>query len=102
MSLLVPRRHFLAGATASLVAPSVARADGAAAPITFTVLRDSAPIGTHRVSFSRAGSGIAVEIAIDLEVRLLSIPVYRYTHRSSERWEDGRLVSLDWPAKKVW
>jgi len=93
----VPRREFLAGAAAAALAvPSVARADGAAtAPITFTVLRDSSPIGTHRVSFARAGDGIRVEIAIDLEVRLLAIPVYRYTHRSTEVWENGRLVRLD-------
>jgi hypothetical protein len=96
MSILVQRRHFLAcAAAASLAAPAAARADGAASPITFTVLRDSSPIGTHRVTFNRTGTTIAVEIAIDLEVRLLRIPVYRYTHRSAERWEDGRLVALD-------
>lgn len=95
MSLVIPRRHVLAGAAAAVAAPSFAWADGATAPITFTVLRDASPIGTHRVSFTRTGAAIGVEIAIDLEVRLLSIPVYRYTHRSSEQWENGRLVRLD-------
>lgn len=96
VSMLVPRRQLLAcAAAASLAAPAAARADGVGTPITFTVLRDSSPIGTHRVTFARTGGAIAVEIAIDLEVRLLKIPVYRYTHRSAELWENGRLVRLD-------
>jgi hypothetical protein len=95
MFALLPRRRFLIAGAAALATPATSRADAVGAPITFTVFRSGNPIGKHRVSFNRAGSGLAVEIAIDLQVRLLNIPVYRYTHRCTELWADGRLQSLD-------
>jgi hypothetical protein len=63
--------------------------------ISFNVARAGAPMGSHKISFRRDGDDLMVEIAIDLEVRLAFIPVFRYTHRNSERWRDGRLVRLE-------
>jgi hypothetical protein len=91
----LPRRRFLLAGAAALAAPATGHAEAIGAPITFTVFRGGSPIGKHRVSFNRDGNALAVEIAIDLQVRLLNIPVYRYTHRSSELWEGGRLKRLD-------
>lgn len=95
MMPLLPRRHFLVAGAAALATPTTGRAEPLGTPITFTVLRGGTPIGKHRVSFSRSGAALAVEIAIDLQVRLLNIPVYRYTHRSAEVWENGRLQRLE-------
>lgn len=95
MFAAIPRRRFLIAGAAALATPTTGRTEPVGVPITFTVLRGDSPIGKHRVSFSRAGAALAVEIAIDLQVRLLNIPVYRYTHRSSELWENGRLQRLD-------
>jgi hypothetical protein len=63
--------------------------------IEFQVLRDGSPIGTHTLEFSRNGPRVTVRIAIDLLVRFLGIPVYRYTHRNTEVWEGDRLVSIE-------
>lgn len=62
--------------------------------IVFDVLRDGRPMGTHRLDFHREGDRLTVDIAIDLEVRLI-VPLYRYTHRSREIWIDGRLARID-------
>lgn len=94
MTVLTRRNIVLGGASLALAAPAIARA-APAPPLTFTVMRDGSPIGAHRVAFGRDGTELRVEIAIDLEVRMLSIPVYRYTHRSVERWRAGRLIGLD-------
>lgn len=69
----------------------------AAAPRTleFDVLRDGSPIGTHRVTLEYDGTQTRATIEIDMAVRLAFVTVYRYTHRSTELWRDGRLVSLD-------
>ncbi|MBN9496086.1 MAG: hypothetical protein J0H39_04985 [Alphaproteobacteria bacterium] len=69
----------------------------AAAPPTleFDVLRDGAPIGKHRVTIERDGTETRATIEIDMAVRLAFVTVYRYTHRSTELWREGRLVSLD-------
>ncbi len=75
--------------------PRVARAQPVAAPLMFTVLRDGAPIGTHRVEFKQEGDTLAVDISIDMVVKIALIPVYRYMHRSREIWRQGLLQSLE-------
>jgi hypothetical protein len=64
-------------------------------PIAFEVLRDGAPIGLHRVSFASAGDTLTVRIAIDLEVKVAFLTIYRYRHRSIESWRGGLLVGLE-------
>ncbi len=63
--------------------------------IAFEVLRDGTPIGTHVLEFSRAGERVTVRVAIDLLVRFLGIPVYRYTHRNTEVWDGDQLLSIE-------
>ena len=69
----------------------VARGSG----VGFTVLRDGSPFGTHQVSFRQEGEDLHVEIAIDLEVSLAFITLFRYEHRNHEIWREGRLVSIE-------
>lgn len=61
----------------------------------FDVVRGGESIGTHRVTFRPDGDSLTIEIAIDLTVRLAFIPVFRYSHRNTEVWRDGKLVRLD-------
>lgn len=70
-------------------------AEALPAPIAFTVLRDGSPMGTHRLSFSREGERLIVDIQIRFEVKLAFITVFRYQHDARETWEQGRLVALD-------
>jgi hypothetical protein len=91
---LLGRRGFLAGALAAL--PAAARpAHAAARVLAFDVLRDGAPIGTHRVRIRTVGARTDVEIEIDLAVRVGFLTLYRYSHRARETWQDARLVALD-------
>lgn len=61
----------------------------------FTVLRDGAPIGTHRIRTEQAGDETRVSVDIDLRVKVAFITVYRYSHRNRETWRGGRLVAID-------
>jgi hypothetical protein len=62
----------------------------------FDVYRDDTKIGTHRIDFRRTGTDrIEVEIAIDLEVGIGPITLYRYRHRNATLWVDGRLQRMD-------
>ncbi|MCA0448960.1 MAG: DUF6134 family protein [Proteobacteria bacterium] len=81
----------------TLLAALVLSWSATAAPRTleFDVLRDGAPIGTHRVTIAHDGGDTRATIEIDMAVRLAFVTIYRYTHRSTELWRDGRLVSLD-------
>jgi hypothetical protein len=74
---------------------SVGTAQAGPLVLEFDVLREGSPIGTHRVTIDENAGETRVEIAIDLAVRFAFLTVYRYTHRSTETWRDGRLVALD-------
>jgi hypothetical protein len=92
---MIGRRPLLLAAPAALFAAPLAAAIPAGGRLAFQVLRNDAGIGTHTLAFTPAGEAVQVEIAIDLAVRILGIPLYRYTHRNSERWAGDRLLAID-------
>lgn len=98
---LLDRRGFVAALLAggSLLAAGRARAMGAEGPsvqrLAFDIRRDGASIGGHRVAFRRDGDRLEVDIEIDIAVNLAFIPLFAYSHRNHEVWQDGRLVALD-------
>lgn len=62
--------------------------------LTFTVTRNGNPIGSHVYIFDRQGARTVVEIRTDIDFRLLSLPLYRFQHKSREVWDGDRLVRL--------
>jgi hypothetical protein len=63
--------------------------------IVFSVWRSGSEIGQHRVTFAREDGALTVRSVLDLVVKLLGIPVYRYKYQSNEVWRDGTLTRLD-------
>lgn len=61
----------------------------------YTVTRDGSPIGTHVRTLRQAEGVLVVETEIDLSVELLTVSLYRYSHRAVERWRSGTLIGLD-------
>jgi hypothetical protein len=88
----MPRILLWAGAL--LAMPLAALADDAG-EYTFTVLKDGAPVGRHRVEFDRAGDRTEIREESEIEVRLAMIPVYSFEHEARQIWEDGRAVLID-------
>ena len=64
-------------------------------PIVFAVTHNGSPMGTHRVSFTREGDALIVDIAIRFEVKLAFITLFRYQHDAREVWHGGRLIAFD-------
>ena len=92
------RRPFLAGlalAPAALMTAPLAAAIPESGRLAFRVLRNDSEIGTHALAFTAEGEVVRVEIAIELAVRVLGIPFYRYSHRNTERWTGERLLLID-------
>lgn len=86
-------RLIAAGALGAAV-PRLARADALPLPLKFRIMRAGKQIGMHSVGFERAGGGLSVATAIDLEVKIAFISAFRFSHRGTERWESDRLVEL--------
>lgn len=91
---MIDRRSF---AAAALLTPLVRgrRAAAAGSQVQeFAVYRDDAPIGRHRLTFTRDGQQLTVEIDIALEVKLAFVTLYRYRHSNREQWEAGSLLGF--------
>ncbi len=63
--------------------------------ITFTILRDDHPIGTHLVTFRRSGNAVIAESRSDIRIPFLVFEAYRFDYRARSTWLDGRLQHLD-------
>lgn len=62
--------------------------------IVFDVVRDGSEVGTHRVTFRRDAGDIVVDSRFEVKIKVLVVPVYSYLYTSTERWRDGKLISL--------
>ena len=63
--------------------------------LNFTVYRDDAPIGYHKFNFRPRGDKLEVKIDVDLEIKLLFVTTFKFTHVASEVWENGRLLQME-------
>ncbi|MFO0995120.1 MAG: DUF6134 family protein [Alphaproteobacteria bacterium] len=84
-------------AAAALCAVVVAPAARAACTppaekLSYVVRWGGDPIGRDEVEFTTAGNQLTVRTRIDVEARLLFVPVLRLNHESEELWTDGRLT----------
>lgn len=61
----------------------------------FIILRDGDDIGRHDIAVRREGDGVAVDIDIEIVVRILGIAAYRYEMTNREFWRDGQLQRID-------
>lgn len=50
-------------------------------------------VGSHKVSFSRSGADLMVDVENRIKVKVLFITAYRFEADRMEIWRDGRLIS---------
>jgi len=77
--------------TAASLSPTLANSD-APTQLNYDVIRGGKVIGTHSLNFARNGSVLTVDIKTDVQVKIAFITAYRFIHRGSEVWENGRLM----------
>ncbi len=86
-------RVFLLAACCLLLLSAGAKAE--TRRLDFEVKRNGHPIGSHVVTIEKRGEERLVQVALDLAVTFGPFTLYRYTHRSSERWLNDRLQSVE-------
>jgi hypothetical protein len=62
--------------------------------LAFRMVRHDTDIGRHVLTFVPDGDTLTVHVTVDALVTLLSIPLVRYTHRATEIWHGGTLISV--------
>ncbi len=63
--------------------------------LTYSVLLDGEPIGSHRFELRKAGDQRQLVSSASFDVKVLGIPVYRYRHEAIEQWQGDCLVKID-------
>ncbi|HTH15335.1 MAG TPA: DUF6134 family protein [Magnetospirillum sp.] len=64
-------------------------------PLSFTVLRNGEPVGTHVLRFQPQPEGVGVAVDTNVVVKMAMITVYRFEHHGQEVWNRDQLVSLN-------
>jgi hypothetical protein len=83
------------GALALLLGSTAAAADTAGDTLRFQVLLDEKPIGTHEFRIAGDRDRRTVETRARFNVRVLFVPVFRYSHDNTEVWADGCVQRLE-------
>ena len=81
----------------ALLPAGPARADRVFPPdgeVDFMALRHGKVIGAHRIRFSRGNGRFVVRSDIEIEIRLLGAPLYRFVHHAEEAWVEGWLHAV--------
>ena len=63
--------------------------------LTFAVLLDGQPVGTHYFVLSEEGDKRRLVSSARFDVKVLGLPVYRYRHDAVEQWRGDCLVKLE-------
>ena len=61
----------------------------------FDIVRKNKIIGSHKIKFTQDEDSLNIETKIDIEVKVLFIPAYKFTHNSLEIWIDGSFTKID-------
>ncbi|MGE5506696.1 MAG: DUF6134 family protein [Actinomycetota bacterium] len=77
------------------VLPAAAFAVETPGDLSFTVLRNGEPVGTHVVRFRPEANGLDVAIDTNVVVKIAMIPVYRFEHHGHETWRADHLETLE-------
>ena len=88
-------RILAAGALTLGLGSAANAADAGADTLRFQVLLDGRPIGTHEFRIAAEQGRRIVESAARFDVRVLFVPVFRYSHDNTEVWVDGCVQRLD-------
>lgn len=99
----VPRRALLKAGIAGVVGCAVPRIAHAATAIVlpvaagnrrFSVLYKGDKIGAHTILYSAATGETRINTEIHLLVKVAFFTIFAFSHRSTETWRAGRLMSL--------
>ncbi|MEX0759434.1 MAG: DUF6134 family protein [Tistlia sp.] len=91
----LPRRALLALVPALLLA-GLGRARAAdQTSLQFEVFRGQDSVGDHSITFLRDGERLQVETRTEVQLELIGVPVYTYTHQGREVWQGPYLQSLE-------
>ena len=89
----IDRRGLIAGGLAMGLVPGAALA--LPGKVTFAVFRNGTKVGEHAMTFSGDDANRVAQADVSMTVKVGPVPVYRYKHRATERYRNGRFASIE-------
>jgi hypothetical protein len=89
----IDRRGLIAGGLAMGLIPGAALA--LPGKVTFAVFRNGTRIGQHVMTFSGDEMDRVASADASFIIKLGPVPVYRYKHRATERYRNGKFASIE-------
>tara|TARA_B100000029_G_scaffold512300_2_gene608555 strand:- start:3831 stop:4505 length:675 start_codon:yes stop_codon:yes gene_type:complete len=63
--------------------------------VKFDIIRKNKIIGSHEIAFKKEKDILFVETTININVKVLFIPAYKFYHNSIEKWIDNNFFEID-------
>ncbi len=63
--------------------------------VTFDVVRKNKIIGTLKTNFIQEGKNLILHSVLDIDVKILFFPAYKFFQETKETWIDDEFVSID-------
>ena len=76
------------------IAPPCDAAQAVPQALEFDIVHVGHVVGHHHICFRREGDRLVVHSELKIEVKMLSLVVYRYQQAREEVWRDGKLIAL--------
>ena len=61
---------------------------------TYDIWRKNKIIGTHEILFSENNGSLSIETNIDIEVKILFVTAYTFSHKSKEVWRNDDFIKI--------
>ncbi len=61
----------------------------------YSIYRKGKKIGEHSLNISTTESDVRVSVESQITVRVLKVPVFKFSYQSSELWENDQLTSVE-------
>ena len=86
-------KHIVTGALIGLVFSATTALAAMPDKLSYVMLKEGEPVGTHEFSFAQVGGDLKVEVESHSKAKVLFM-TFTYDHRRSETWKDGVFQSL--------
>ena len=60
--------------------------------VKFDIIRKNKTIGSHIIDFKKNDDLLIIETDININVKILFIPAYKFSHKSQEVWKNGNFL----------
>jgi len=62
--------------------------------VKFDIIRKNKTIGSHIIDFKKNDDLLIIETNININVKILFIPAYKFSHKSQEVWKNGNFLKI--------